>query len=74
MLFYRFDAMLATKIFQAKEAMRSFIKKENGDTNVISVIIILVVVIGLAILFRDNIRDLANSIWDRINTDAEGFT
>lgn len=74
MLFYRFDAMLATKIFQAKEAMRSFIKKENGDTNIISVIIILVIVIGLAILFKDNIGKLAANIWKRINKDAKAFT
>ena len=74
MLFYRFDAMLATKIFQAKKAMRNFIKNEDGDTNIISIIIILVIVIGLAITFRKNIKELADNIWKRINTDASDFT
>lgn len=74
MLFYRFDAMLATKIFQAKKAMRNFITNEDGDTNVISIIIILVIIIGLAVTFRDEIEELAGNIWDRIDTDASDFT
>ncbi|MBD5544094.1 MAG: hypothetical protein HDR01_07635 [Lachnospiraceae bacterium] len=73
-MFYRLDAMLATKIFQAKEAMRNFVKNEDGDTNVISVIIILVVVIGLAVTFRKNILQITTDMWEKINSDARNFT
>lgn len=72
-MFYRFDAMLATKIFQAKEAMKNLVANEEGDTNIISVILILVVVIGLAVLFKDNIEEMANKMWTNIKGQAGQF-
>ena len=45
---------------KAKEGVQSAVKKffqnEQGDTNMISIIIILVIVVGLAIVFRKNIN------------------
>lgn len=60
-------------LLKKKEAFCDMLKDDRGDTNVISIVIILVVVIGLAVLFRDNIGTLANGIWNTINTDAEDF-
>ena len=37
--------------FRAKNALHKFIKKENGDTNFISIIIILAIVMVVAAIF-----------------------
>lgn len=47
-----------------------FFKDEQGDTNMISIIIILVIVVALAIVFRKNIAALANNLWNQIFTDT----
>ena len=49
------------------------LRDDRGDTNVISIIIILVVVIGLAVMFKDNVGKLAGGIWNTINSDTAGF-
>lgn len=59
---------------RAKEAVRNFLLDEEGDTNMISIVIILVIVIGLAALFRKNIVDFVVKLWDGIMNDAETAT
>jgi len=51
-------------------ALTGFFKDEQGDTNMISIIIILVIVVALAIVFRKNIAALANNLWNQIFQDA----
>lgn len=58
----------------AKEALRSFLTDEEGDTNMISIVIILVIVIGLAALFREKIVTFVVNLWDGIMSDAESAT
>lgn len=65
-------------LVKAKEGVQSAVKKffqnEQGDTNMISIIIILVIVVGLAIVFRKNIATIANNLWNKIATDAGSAT
>lgn len=51
---------------QAKEAVHDFFTDEEGDTNLISIVIVLVIVIGLAALFRDNIKSMVEAMWTDI--------
>lgn len=67
------EVRVMNKLLKMKEGMAAKFMDERGDTNIISVIMILVVVIGLATLFNDNIGDLANSIWNNINSDTSVF-
>lgn len=55
---------------RVKGAVRDFLTTENGDTNFISVIIILVIVVALAVVFRKNIANLVNAMWEKIMGDA----
>ena len=55
---------------QVKEGVKNFFVDEEGDTNIISIILILVVVIALAVAFRKNIADLADGIWKKIFSSA----
>lgn len=65
---------MMNKLLKMKENFASSIKDERGDTNVISVVIILVVVIGLAVLFKDNIGSIVNNLWTTINGKATSFS
>ncbi len=49
--------------------IRRFIEEEDG-VGVVEVILILVVLIGLVIIFKDQITDLVNSIFKTITTQA----
>lgn len=53
----------------AKESIREFFTTEDGDTNFISIIIVLVIVIALAAMFRNNIKAIVNSMWTSIAGD-----
>lgn len=54
--------------------VREFLTKENGDTNIIAIVLIMVVVVGLAVVFRENITSLITKMWTKITTDATPFT
>lgn len=56
------------------EAVHDFFSDEEGDTNFISIIIILVIVVGLAVVFRKNIAQLVNEMWKNIFKDANDAT
>ena len=53
-----------------KDEFISFMKDESG-VGVIEVVLILVVLIGLVIIFRDNINELLEDIVKEINTLSE---
>ena len=60
-------------LFKKKEAFCDMLRDDRGDTNVISIIIILVVVIGLAVMFKDNVGKLAGGIWNKIKNQTNTF-
>lgn len=76
MLACEVKAMLALR--RAKNAVvkgvHDFFVDENGDTNLISIVIVLVIVLGLAVVFRKNIAELVNKMWESIFSDAGDAT
>lgn len=76
MLEYEVRAMLAVR--RAKDAVakgvHDFFVDENGDTNLISIVIVLVIVLGLAVVFREKITELVTDMWDSIFEDAQKVT
>lgn len=59
---------------QGKEALQKFFTDEEGDTNLISIVVVLVIVMALAIIFRKNIAAVVNAMWEKIATDAGSAT
>jgi hypothetical protein len=57
-----------------REAVCGFFTDESGDTNLISIVVVLVIVMALAVIFRKNIASLVNSMWQTIFTDANSAT
>lgn len=72
MLDYEVKAMLAWQRAKAAamKGIREFLTDENGDTNMISIVVVLVVVLGLAILFKDKATAFVNKLWQTINQKA----
>ena len=69
MLDYEVKVMLAwhrAKV-AVKKGVMDFFTNENGDTNMISIVVVLVVVLGLAILFKKNATDFVEKLWGTIN-------
>lgn len=56
----------------AKCALRRFFTKENGDVNVVSIVVLIGIAVVLAIIFRDAISSLIESLLDTIKGNAEG--
>lgn len=49
--------------------IKNFLEEEDG-IGVVEIILILVVLIGLVIIFKDNIRNLVNDIFETITSGA----
>ena len=62
MLFYRL-------MWEFKNQMAKF-SENNEGVGVVEVILILVVLIGLVVIFRDQLTSIINGIFDRIVTDS----
>lgn len=59
---------------QGKETLRRFFEDEEGDTNLISIVVVLVIVMALAAIFRKNIAAIVNVMWREISKDAGSAT
>ena len=70
MLDYEVRAMLAWQRAKvaAMKGIREFLTDENGDTNMISIIVVLIIVLGLAAAFRKNIQDFVQDLWTKIES------
>lgn len=54
---------------EKKTAVRQFLEDERG-IGVIEIILILVILIGLVLLFKDQITSIVNSAFGKITSDA----
>ena len=64
--------MAQTKATAFKNRVASFFKDEKGEVNIIAIIVILAIALALAVIFRNQIVDLFDQIWDGIWGDATG--
>ncbi len=73
-----FEVSVRNRLWRAsqsvKGAVKNFFTTEDGDTNFISIIVVLVIVLGLAALFRKNIEKLVTDWWTSINKSGKDAT
>ena len=62
--------MLNMWMMQAKMKLREFCKKEDGDVNVVSIVVLIGVAVLLAIIFRGAISNLLKSLFNTIEQNA----
>ncbi|MBE6874445.1 MAG: hypothetical protein E7493_11155 [Ruminococcus albus] len=48
------------------------VKNDESGMEIIAVVLILVVVIALAVVFKDNIAKIFNNLWDKITDTLNG--
>lgn len=51
--------------------VENFFKKEDGEVNIIAIVVLIGIAILLALIFKDRISDLINSLFDTIDTNAQ---
>ena len=71
-----YEVALRNGLIKAREkvvdTVKDFFTDENGDTNMISIILVLVIVIALAALFRKNIAAMVSAMWESISEKFSG--
>ena len=55
-----------------KRTLRSFLKEEDG-MGTVEIILIIVVLIGLVIIFKEQLNDLVNNIFTKITSQANSI-
>lgn len=53
-----------------EKGIKEFLKEEEG-MGTVEAILIIVVLIGLVIIFKEQLNDLVNDIFDKITTQAK---
>ena len=74
----KYEVMIKNGLWRAKENVKENVKEffttEDGDTNLISIVLVLVIILALAVIFRKNIALLVNNMWTQIFSDANSAT
>lgn len=68
----KISAYATVRAWKIKEAIRNFWEEERGD-HLVEIILVLVVVVGLAIIFRDKIAELVGKLWTSITGTTDNF-
>ena len=50
------------------------VRRDESGIEVVAVVLILVIVLGLVIIFKNNIKDLLQSLWEKILSDRDEVT
>jgi hypothetical protein len=58
-------------IGKIRKKFREFKKDVSGEVNIVAMVLLIVVVIGLVGIFRDQMTDIMNTLFDQIK-DAMG--
>ena len=64
------NAKLISMYVAAQCKMQEFFKKEDGDVNIVSIVVIIGIVILLAVVFKDAIGNLLKSMFGTIESGA----
>lgn len=64
-------AMIMSIIMQVRFKIEDFFKKEDGEVNIIAIVVLIGIAILLALIFKDRISALINSLFDTIDQNAQ---
>lgn len=64
--------MLKTWMWQAQMKLRKFLTKENGDVNVVSIVVLCGIAVVLAVVFKGQIKKLIETLLGTIQGNATG--
>ena len=64
---------ILNSFYSSRNWFASLIRDEKGETNVVAMILIIVIVIGLVVIFKDRISALIGNLFDKIDSRTETF-
>ena len=56
-----------------KNKIKKFFTKENGEVNIIAMVILIAIAVGLAIIFRNQIAGVVKKLFADINDKTDGI-
>ncbi len=57
-------------LMKSRMALSNFLRDEEGDVNIVSMVVLIGIAVLLAVIFRKNIQNLLNSMFDTISNNA----
>lgn len=69
-MFKELSLKLAVAETELQRRFEEFFYDEDGEVNIIAMIVLLAIAIALAIVFRSSIKKLFDTIWTNISTDT----
>lgn len=64
-------AKIMSVILMVQLKIEDFFKKEDGEVNIIAIVVLIGIALLLALVFKDRITGLINSLFDTIDTNAQ---
>lgn len=58
-------------LWKAYFGVQNFIKDEEGDSNMVAVIVLIVIVLAVAAVFRENLEDAVELVMDKFTSFVE---
>ena len=68
-----FTTRIYSRYLMLKAKALACMADDRGDTNFISVVVILAIVVVLAVLFNEQATNAVNSLWSKINGRLSGL-
>ena len=69
----KFTTRIYSKYLMLKAKTLTYTADDRGDTNFISVVVILAIVVVLAVLFNEQATNAVNALWSKINGRLSGL-
>ena len=66
-MFELIDLFFITQTMKLNGAVEAFKKEERGASDMVAVMVIIVIIIALATLFHDRLKDIVGQILDKLS-------
>lgn len=63
----------ARALYAVRKQTNEFIRNEDGETNLVAILLIIVVTVGLVAIFKDKLTDVIETIFKRIQSSVKSI-
>ncbi|MBR3022817.1 MAG: hypothetical protein IKH71_00035 [Oscillospiraceae bacterium] len=63
----------AAAVLATRRGVNSFLKEEEGETNLVAILLIIIVTVALVAIFKTRITALVNTLFDKLEKGAKGI-
>ena len=63
----------AVAVLATRRGVNSFLKEEEGETNLVAILLIIIVTVALVAIFKTRITALVNTLFDKLEKGAKGI-